>query len=152
MLPFVQTGQCPMSTFATAETLNLLKVRHAPKDRRGDLVQVKALPSVALSHLKMLLDITDAQLAELIGVPPRSYHRHKGSGEALKPAQADSALRIARVVREAIRVFDDTGKALRWIKAPNPILGAAPLELIGSDAGSQAVQDELMRIHWGDLA
>ena len=42
----------------------------------------------------------------MLGIPGRSYHRHKGSGEALKPAQADSTLRVGRVLQEARQVFE----------------------------------------------
>ena len=141
-----------MSTYATPATLALLKVPHVRKAARGNLVLVDTLKASVISHLKELLDVSDAEMSTLLGIPGRSYHRHKGSGEALKPAQADSTLRVGRVLQEARQVFGDAAKALRWLKSMHPVLAAAPIGLIGSDAGAQAVLDELMRVQWGDLA
>lgn len=141
-----------MSTYATPATLELLKVPHTRKAARGNLVLVDTLKASVISHLKDLLDVSDAEMAALLGIPGRSYHRHKSSREPLKPAQADSTLRVGRVLQETRQVFGDDAKALRWLKAVHPVFVTAPIELMGSDAGAQAILDELVRVQWGDLA
>ncbi|WP_212745302.1 MbcA/ParS/Xre antitoxin family protein [Thermomonas fusca] len=49
-------------------------------------------------------------------------------------------------------VFDNTEKAKRWMATPNLILGATPLDLLGTDEGAKRVEDELTRIEHGDFA
>lgn len=139
-------------TYATPATLDLLKMPHSRKAALGPLVKVDMMKASVITHLKSLLEVSDVEMSVLVGIPSRSYHRHKNSSEALKPAQADSTLRVGRVLQEARQVFGDGAKALRWLKSTHPVLGAEPIALIGSDAGAQVVLDELIRIQWGDLA
>ena len=56
------------------------------------------------------------------------------------------------MLQEARNTFGDDGKVLRWLKTKHPMLGDRPIDLLGSDAGAQAVTDELVRIQWGDVA
>ena len=59
---------------------------------------------------------------------------------------------LARVTCAAIEAFGDEAKARRWLTSPNRALQQhMPLDLIASDAGAQAVTDELGRIDYGEL-
>ncbi|MGH8802771.1 MAG: type II RES/Xre toxin-antitoxin system antitoxin, partial [Casimicrobiaceae bacterium] len=92
------------------------------------------------------------EVAQMAGIPVRTFHRRKQLNQPLSASETDATLRIARVVEDAERVFGDAEHATRWLRTAHPILGTEPLKLLSSDAGAQAVQDELTRIHWGDLA
>lgn len=72
------------------------------------------------------------------------------SGESLESNEQDALL--ARLMELAEAVFDDTEKAKRWMTTPSLMLGAAPLDLLGSAAGARAVEEELVRIEHGDFA
>ena len=52
-------------------------------------------------------------------------------------------------VREARRVFHSESKAYRWLRGFDRLLGAIPLELLGSEAGRRRVMDELNRLAAG---
>jgi putative toxin-antitoxin system antitoxin component (TIGR02293 family) len=59
-------------------------------------------------------------------------------------------IRNAQILAEADRVFGEPNKAFRWLHRPNPVLsGKAPIDLLASDAGSQAVAELLVQIDRG---
>ncbi len=90
-------------------------------------------------------------LLGVVGIAARTAARRKAE-RFLKPDEADRVLRVARVFEEAARVFGGHAKAAAWLRARHPLLGgAAPFELLGSDAGAKAVSDELVRIEHGDF-
>ena len=67
-------------------------------------------------------------------------------------AGTDRLDREAQLGRFAEAVFDSSEKARRWMATPNVILGAAPVDLLGSDDGGKRVEEELMRIDHGGFA
>lgn len=144
------------TTLAKPSTLKFLKVAPAKtpagKGAKRVLIKVGGLRIKAFGTLAAQLQIPDVELAGLAGIPVRTFHRRKQKHQLLNVTETDATLRIARVVEEANRVFGDVARATRWLKSPNAILGDEPLHLLASDAGAQAVQDELTRIHWGEFA
>lgn len=140
----------PNTVYASAATLKLLEIE--AEANRGAVLVAPAITADAVETLKRKLQLTDAEVVRFVGVPERTYRRYRASGGALKPSSADSVLRAARILYEANRTFADEDKALRWLKSDHPILGAKPIDLMDSDAGSRAVGDELVRIQLGDLA
>jgi putative toxin-antitoxin system antitoxin component (TIGR02293 family) len=59
---------------------------------------------------------------------------------------------VARIVERAFEVFASEDAARQWLKRPQAIFsGAAPLALLGGEAGVQAVEQQLGRIDYGDL-
>lgn len=59
--------------------------------------------------------------------------------------------RRAQLVEDAIRIFGNEKRALLWLNSHSVMLRQAPLDLISTEDGFQAVQDELVRIDYGDL-
>jgi putative toxin-antitoxin system antitoxin component (TIGR02293 family) len=75
----------------------------------------------------------------------RKIKERRGDVEA-----TDRVLRLARISAEADRVFGDSAKASRWLRRPNPALaGRAPIELLASETGAQAVDELLIQIDHG---
>lgn len=72
------------------------------------------------------------------------------SGESLGGNREDGC--SAQLMKLAQAVFDNTENAKRWMATPNLILGATPLDLLGTDEGAKRVEDELTRIEHGDFA
>jgi putative toxin-antitoxin system antitoxin component (TIGR02293 family) len=164
-------GVKTMETFAKASTLKFLNVSTAGKrkliaktKKSGKhaqvakvsialpLVKIKGLPVKTFKLLGDQLDMKPADIASLAGIPIRTYHRRQGKKQTLNASESDATLRIARIVEEASRVFGDAKRATRWLRTKHAQLGDAPIQLLNSDAGTLAVQDELTRIHWGDFA
>jgi putative toxin-antitoxin system antitoxin component (TIGR02293 family) len=111
-----------------------------------------SVPFASIDRLSEKLGIEPAALLALIGIPERTAARRRHEG-FLKAEEADRLLRVARILEEATRVFGSEPKAARWLNARSPALYACtPLSLLDSDAGAQAVSDELGRIEFGDFA
>lgn len=86
-------------------------------------------------------------------IPARTLHRRIAQGEPLTPAESERAIRFARIISEADRVFGNHEKGLRWLKKPkNKLDGQAPLDLMDTDLGVQLVQNMLGQISEGYFA
>ena len=118
---------------------------------RGGQVFLDLSPS-AIDRLADKLDVAEVVILSVSGISERTFHRRQKQGEPLTSDEADRVLRIARVAGAAERVFGDAEKSRRWLGRENALLGATPLSLLATDAGSRDVEAELMRIDWGDFA
>jgi putative toxin-antitoxin system antitoxin component (TIGR02293 family) len=125
------------------------KITKLVRDSPKGYVSLKAN---VIDRLADKLDVADMVILDVSGISLRTFHRRQQQDEPLSPDEADRVLRIARVAGEAERVFGDAEKSRRWLARVNPLLGAAPLSLLATDAGSRDVEAELMRIDWGDFA
>ncbi|HET8897424.1 MAG TPA: antitoxin Xre/MbcA/ParS toxin-binding domain-containing protein [Rhodanobacteraceae bacterium] len=148
-----------MQTLAERSTLRFLKLKPATREIRdeampahGTLVAIDPLPIGAIELLSQYLGLPGSEVAKLAGIPARTYQRRKEHQQPLTASESDATLRIARIVQAADRVFGDASRAIRWMTSRHALLGESPIRLLGSDAGAQAVQDELTRIQWGDYA
>jgi putative toxin-antitoxin system antitoxin component (TIGR02293 family) len=105
-----------------------------------------------IDRLADKLDVEEVVILSVSGISERTFHRRQKQGEPLTRDEADRVLRIARVAGAAERVFGDAEKSRRWLRRENALLGASPLSLLATDAGSRDVEAELMRIDWSDFA
>lgn len=105
----------------------------------------------AVEHLGRALDESPARLMQLLQVNERTAHRRREQ-KVLSADESDRLTRIARVFLRAREAFGDEARAREWLKRSNRALaGERPLELLGSDAGSELVVAELGRIEFGEL-
>lgn len=105
----------------------------------------------AVENLGRFLAESPQRLMRLIEINERTAQRRREHG-ALSSQESDRIARVARVSQRAIEALGDAGRAREWLKRPNRALqDAAPLDLLGTDAGSVRVADELGRIEYGDL-
>lgn len=110
------------------------------------------VPYGAIEDIARKLAVEPETILGVMGVAPRTAARRKQE-QTLKADEADRLFRIARVLDDAVRVFDSEDKAAQWLRSPHPLLWQqAPLDLLDSDAGTKAVTDELTRIDYGDFA
>jgi putative toxin-antitoxin system antitoxin component (TIGR02293 family) len=108
-----------------------------------------SLPFADVERLSAKLTITPSQLLDLIGVSERTAARRKNEG-VLRRDEADRLLRVNRIFKEAARVFGSEKKAALWLSIEHPMFhDATPLSVIDTDAGAQAVEQELGRIEYG---
>lgn len=125
---------------------------HGAAEARLVLIRPDSVPFSAVLHLSARLGVASPVLLEVIGIPERTSTRRRQEG-FLKTDEADRLLRVARIFEEAVRVFGTEAKAARWLNTVSPLLyGVTPLSLLDSDAGTQAVSGELVRIDFGDFA
>ena len=107
------------------------------------------LPAASALAFKETLQITQAELATLLGISARSLARWN-TRSRLDLVSGDRLVRSARLFSIASEVMEDADAAARWLKAPQRALGGAvPLELAQTDVGARAVEALLGRMEHG---
>jgi putative toxin-antitoxin system antitoxin component (TIGR02293 family) len=105
------------------------------------------LPVAWALALKDALDLTNDELAELLGVSARTVLRWTPRTSRLDVASGDRLVRTAALFSLATEVLEDAGAAVRWLKSPQEALGdAVPLQLASTDVGTRAVEALLGRM------
>ena len=104
----------------------------------------------AADRVRRYYGLSDAQFKTLLGFSARTLARREAARKPLTPAQSDRVYRIARVGAHAEEVFADADTARDWLASPNRALsGASPLDLLDTDAGTEQVEEVLLRIEHG---
>ena len=115
------------------------------------LAEVRAgLPASFLDRLRNTLDVTEAQLASVVGIPRQTLVRRRLRG-VLRRDEGDRAATVARVFNAALAYFEgDRDHALDWLKHPNPALaGETPLQRADTATGAEDVLDLIGRLDHG---
>ena len=115
------------------------------------LAEIRAgLPAAFLDRLKDSLELTEAQLARVVGIPRQTLVRRRVRG-VLRRDEGDRAATVARVFNAALSYFDGNREhALDWLKHPNPALaGETPLERADTATGAEDVIDLVGRLEHG---
>jgi putative toxin-antitoxin system antitoxin component (TIGR02293 family) len=112
----------------------------------------EGIPATAVAAMLDAVDLSQSELASVLGIPQRTLARRKSAG-TLNSEESAKLVRLARVVSRAREVFDDSAAALDWLKSANSALrGNAPLGLLDTDVGAETVLDTLGRIEHGVFA
>jgi putative toxin-antitoxin system antitoxin component (TIGR02293 family) len=122
---------------------------------RGEIHDTLRSPMISINAVGRLaekLDVSDYVILHVSDISERTFQRRKEKHEPLSATESDRVLRIARVAEKAEKVFGNPDKARRWLSSPSRMLGAKPLDLLATDVGAREVEDELVRIDFGDFA
>lgn len=105
----------------------------------------------AAQHVKESLQLTEAELAQSLGVSAKTLQRIAREDEPhLTAAMSDRLYRIARIMAFAQEVFENTERAYTWLREPQRGLGnRTPFSLLESEAGAREVEDLLGRLEYG---
>lgn len=99
--------------------------------------------------LKTYTGLSVEQLAEIIGITPRTIQRTR-SMDHFKASISEKMLELADLYSFGHQVFADKKKFQNWMECPIQSLGnKPPLSLIYSRYGLDLVRDELGRIAYG---
>lgn len=108
------------------------------------------LPAASALAFKQALDLTNEQLASVLGVSLRTVARLDPARSHLDAVSGDRLVRSARLFAIAEEVLEEARAAAQWLKSPQRALGGAvPLELAQTDVGSRAVEALLGRMEHG---
>ena len=119
-----------------ATDVDLARVVHAG-------VSTKALNFTSLSKDEVHAFVINA----------RTLRHRKAKNEPLTPDETDKLLRLTRIQAIAEEVFEDAGKADRWLRQPLNILDdKTPLEFASTEPGARVVEQILAKIEWGAAA
>ena len=119
--------------------------------RQPTLAEIRnGLPTSFLDHLKDALEVTETQLASVVGMARQTLVRRKSQG-VLRRDEGDRAAMVAKVFNRTLSYFDGHREhALDWLKHPNPALaGEAPLERADTAIGTEDVIDLIGRLEHG---
>jgi putative toxin-antitoxin system antitoxin component (TIGR02293 family) len=93
--------------------------------------------------------LTDDEVYLLI-VPRRTLTHRRARREPLSRDESDRAVRLARVLALAERVFGDRERAWRWLRlAKRRFDGRTPLQFTVTEAGARLVEELLYSIDEG---
>jgi putative toxin-antitoxin system antitoxin component (TIGR02293 family) len=116
-----------------------------------DLVQIvrKGAPFGWLGSVAEKLGLSLEATAPIVGIAPRTLARRKLTGQ-LDPQESERVLRVAKAIARATSVLGTADKARAWLGKNNRALrDVAPLSMMDTDLGAQAVDDVLGRIEHG---
>jgi putative toxin-antitoxin system antitoxin component (TIGR02293 family) len=111
---------------------------------------VKAgLDTNVFMELARRLGISEACLAEIVGLAPTTLSRRKRSG-TLTAAEGEHVLRVAALLERATELFEREDDAADWLSTNNAALGGGtPLALADTELGAREVEDLLGRLEHG---
>jgi putative toxin-antitoxin system antitoxin component (TIGR02293 family) len=108
------------------------------------------LPAATAFAFKQALELTNEELATVLGVSPRTLARLDPAKGRLDLVSGDRLVRSARLFSIATDVLEQVEAAVHWLKSPQRALGGAiPLDLARTDVGSRAVEALLGRMEHG---
>lgn len=119
--------------------------------RQPTLAEIRnGLPTSFLDSLKDALEMTETQLADVVGIARQTLVRRKRQG-ALRRDEGDRAAMVTRMFNMALSCFDGNREhALDWLKHPNPALaGETPLKRADTATGAEDVIDLIGRLEHG---
>jgi putative toxin-antitoxin system antitoxin component (TIGR02293 family) len=110
----------------------------------------KGFPIRSFTRLQTVLNIPSSDLAKIVSITSRTLARRKVQGR-LEPDESDRLLRVTRVYRLALDLFEsDHSAALAWLSRPNRALnGKPPLRLATTEVGAREVERLVTRLEHG---
>lgn len=119
-------------------------------DAQADAEIRQGLPVGLAAHLQELLGLTDEEAAHLIGRSRSTYARYRNAGRDLGTAEAERAVRFARLIALAAETFGSLGEAVDWMREANYALGGqTPYAMAETDPGARVVRDLLIGLQHG---
>ena len=83
----------------------------------------------------------------------RTERRNRGLQEVLSPEESDKAVRAARILVLAERVFAEREKALSWMRQPKKRFhGDTPMTMLETETGARLVEQMLIQVDDGMFA
>ena len=112
----------------------------------------RGLPYAAFEACLDALEFRPRELADLLGVAPRTLARRKTSRQ-LSPIESDRLYRVAHITLLATGVLGSLEKARAWLHKNNQALGGySPLSFLDTEIGQRQVEELLNRINYGILS
>lgn len=150
----MNTAALAQSAFHLENLLGGRRVLASKPKNPLDWVRIvrQGLGAAAADTLAQSLQLTQAELAAVVGIPERTLLRRKKEG-AFTSDESAKLLRLARAAERAAVVFESAEAARHWLKSPNAALGrVTPLSLLDTEFGAEGVMDCLGRIEHGVFA
>ena len=114
----------------------------------------KGLPIAMVDTAIKLLDMNKNQFPPLIGLNLRSLQRKKKVEEQrLTSIQSERTLMIIALLAQGEEYFGDRKSTIKWLNEPSIAFGQkAPIDMLDTVVGTEAVADTLNRLAYGMTA
>ncbi|MBY3065757.1 DUF2384 domain-containing protein [Rhizobium laguerreae] len=114
------------------------------------------LPATALDHLVGTLVVLgkNESLEKAVGMSLRTWQRRKDTpSKPLSQEQSGRAWKFAEILAKATDIFGSQAEAEQWLERPAVGLEQRrPIDLLGTPAGVELVEDHLDRMEYGVYA
>ncbi len=101
--------------------------------------------------LQALLDVSQKELAERIGLSEATLHRRFAEGR-FKKEESERLYRLYELFEKTLGLFENRQKARAWLRKPALALGGqAPLDYAGTELGAREALDLIERLEHGVL-
>lgn len=134
------------------EEAQILKLLGQRGKRPGALVELTrtGIDAVVAKRAVEAFQLSARQTMAILGTSQRTLARRLQKKEPLGPVESDRLVRFLRVAAHAEKVLEGRDRAVDWLKSPNRALGGkVPMELLDTDAGTEQVEEVLLRIDYG---
>jgi len=112
------------------------------------LLPEKGLPLTAVESLKDQ-GLTFTEISDIV-ISPRTLKHRKSRKEKLSSVETDRALRVARIVDLADKVFGSRMRALLWLRSTDDRLdNRTPMQMLVNESGGRLVESMLWQIDEG---
>jgi putative toxin-antitoxin system antitoxin component (TIGR02293 family) len=102
-------------------------------------------------ELQALLDVSQKELAERIGLSEATLHRRFAEGH-FKKEESERLYRLYELFEKTRGLFESQQKAQAWLRKPALALGnQAPLDYAGTELGAREALDLIERLVHGVL-
>lgn len=112
----------------------------------------KGFSITAMNRFAQRLELTQEELAAVVGISTRTLMRRKQTGR-LEAGESDRLYRLVRLFERAVEILNSEAEARRWFRQPAWALGGAtPISYVRTEPGAREVEALLERIEHGVLA
>jgi putative toxin-antitoxin system antitoxin component (TIGR02293 family) len=130
--------------------------RHLTNALDAHELLLHGLPAKALDHLvgSLLIIGKNESLEKAVGMSLRTWQRRKDMpSKPLSQEQSGRAWKFAEILAKATDIFGSQAEAEQWLERPAVGLDQRrPIDLLGTPAGLELVEDHLDRLEYGVYA
>jgi putative toxin-antitoxin system antitoxin component (TIGR02293 family) len=143
-----------MSTIVISRQIdNFLEVTKKSPDNLKLAKKIETgLPAMWINHLKKVLELTNSQIADVLGISGKTLERIRvnQASNKLNEVTSDRLYRILHIFFKTVTTLEDADEAKIWLKSPQFGLGnEIPIELLKTEAGTREIESLLGRIEHG---
>lgn len=107
----------------------------------------------AIGDFSKLSGKTKEEIADWIYITPKTIRNYEAQAKKLPTLQSELLLKLYLLYDKGIGVFGSVNAFNNWLEVPAfGLYGQTPESLLTTSTGMNLVQDELMRIEYGDFA
>jgi len=131
--------------------ITAFEVAEMPTTKAVEVIRA-GLPARAFIGVADALYVTVDVLAAKLGVSPRTIRDQRKKLARLSSENTEKLVRIARIQKQAKKIFSTDEAVSEWLTSPAPALeGTKPIDLLDTDLGAREIEAVLNGIAYGNV-